>query len=53
MKVEVEMEAADSQTRLGHSSAEITMSVYAHAMPARDLDAAASLDSALFGGGAL
>lgn len=38
------------QTRLGHSSAEITMSVYAHAMPARDCDAAASLDRALFGG---
>lgn len=38
------------QTRLGHSSAEITMSVYAHAMPARDCDAAASLDRDLFGG---
>lgn len=36
------------QMRLGHSSAEITMSCYAHAIPLSDGAAAASLDSALF-----
>lgn len=36
------------QMRLGHSSAEITMSCYAHAIPLSDGNAAAALDSALF-----
>lgn len=36
------------QMRLGHSSAEITMSCYAHAIPLSDGMAAASLDTALF-----
>lgn len=36
------------QMRLGHSSAEITMSCYAHAIPLSDGMAAASLDAALF-----
>lgn len=36
------------QMRLGHSSAEITMSCYAHAIPLSDGAAAASLDAALF-----
>lgn len=37
------------QTRLGHSSAEVTMSIYAHAIPQSDSVAAAALDSELFG----
>ncbi|MBR3325905.1 MAG: site-specific integrase [Atopobiaceae bacterium] len=37
------------QTRLGHSSAEVTMSIYAHAIPQSDSMAAAALDSELFG----
>lgn len=36
------------QTRLGHSSAEVTMSIYAHAIPQSDGLVAAALDSALF-----
>lgn len=36
------------QMRLGHASAEITMSCYAHALPLSDGNAASSLDSALF-----
>lgn len=36
------------QMRLGHASAEITMSCYAHALPLSDGNAANSLDSALF-----
>lgn len=37
------------QMRLGHSSAEITMSCYAHAIPLSDTNAAESIDSSLFG----
>ena len=37
------------QMRLGHASAEITMSCYAHAIPLADTAAAANLDAALFG----
>lgn len=37
------------QMRLGHSSADITMSVYAHAIPLSDGTAAAALDTSLFG----
>lgn len=37
------------QMRLGHSSAEITMSCYAHAIPLSDANAAESIDSSLFG----
>lgn len=37
------------QMRLGHSSADITMSCYAHAIPLSDTNAAASIDSSLFG----
>lgn len=37
------------QMRLGHSSAEITMSCYAHAIPLSDAPAAAALDERLFG----
>lgn len=37
------------QTRLGHSSAQVTMSIYAHAIPQSDSMAAAALDSELFG----
>jgi integrase len=37
------------QMRLGHSSAEITMSCYAHAIPLSDGAAASSLDVSLFG----
>jgi integrase len=37
------------QMRLGHSSAEITMSCYAHAIPLSDGAAASSLDTSLFG----
>lgn len=36
------------QMRLGHSSAEITMSCYAHALPMADSSAATLLDSSLF-----
>ncbi len=36
------------QMRLGHSSAEITMSCYAHAIPLSDSAYASSLDSSLF-----
>lgn len=36
------------QMRLGHSSADITMSCYAHAIPLSDGPAAASLDTSLF-----
>ena len=39
------------QTRLGHSSPVITMSVYAHAIPAADRGAANTFDNILFGGG--
>lgn len=39
---------ATDQTRLGHSSAEVTMSIYAHAIPQSD-SMAAALDSELFG----
>ena len=38
-----------TQMRLGHSSAEITLSVYAHAIPLADSAAATSLDATLFG----
>lgn len=38
------------QMRLGHSSADMTMNVYAHAMPRNDVNAASSLDGALLGG---
>lgn len=38
------------QARLGHSSADITMSVYAHAIPMADCAAAVALDASLFGG---
>lgn len=37
------------QMRLGHSSAEITMSCYAHAIPLSDTNAAENIDSSLFG----
>ena len=37
-----------TQMRLGHSSAEITLSIYAHAIPLADSAAAASLDAELF-----
>lgn len=37
------------QTRLGHSSADITMSCYAHAIPLSDTKAAETIDSSLFG----
>lgn len=37
------------QMRLGHSSADITMNCYAHAIPLSDTSAAASIDSSLFG----
>ena len=37
------------QMRLGHSSADITMSCYAHAIPLSDTIAAESIDSSLFG----
>ena len=36
------------QMRLGHSSAEVTMSCYAHALPMADGSAATLLDSTLF-----
>lgn len=36
------------QLRLGHSSADITMSCYAHAIPLSDCHAASALDSKLF-----
>ena len=38
-----------TQMRLGHSSAEITLSIYAHAIPLADNAAAASMDVDLFG----
>jgi integrase len=37
-----------AQMRLGHSSAEVTLSIYAHAIPLADSAAAASLDAELF-----
>lgn len=37
------------QGRLGHSSADITMNIYAHALPRNDVQAAQSIDK-LFGG---
>ena len=37
------------QMRLGHSSAEITISCYAHAIPLSDTNAAESIDYSLFG----
>jgi integrase len=37
------------QMRLGHSSADITMSCYAHAIPLSDTTAAETIDSSLFG----
>lgn len=37
-----------TQMRLGHSSAEITLSIYAHAIPLADSAAASSLDACLF-----
>lgn len=36
------------QTRLGHSTADITLNVYAHAVPATDAKAAKLLDAVLF-----
>ena len=36
------------QMRLGHSSAEVTLSIYAHAIPQADAAAATALDAALF-----
>lgn len=36
------------KTRLGHASAEITLSIYAHAIPHADAPSAALLDGALF-----
>lgn len=37
------------QTRLGHSDAEITLNVYAHAIPKNDAKAGSEIDKALFG----
>ena len=37
-----------TQMRLGHSSAEVTLSIYAHAIPLTASAAAASLDAVLF-----
>ena len=36
------------QMRLGHASAEVTMSCYAHAIPLSDTTAAKALDAELF-----
>lgn len=38
-----------AQMRLGHSSAEITLSIYAHAIPQADSPAAVAIDADLFG----
>lgn len=40
------------QTRLGHSSAMMTLDVYSHAVPRNDMEAACGLDSMLMGAGA-
>lgn len=38
------------QTRLGHSSADITLNIYAHAVPAKDVAAADDFDAKIMGG---
>lgn len=43
------MDVKTVQTRLGHSSAQVTMSIYAHAIQQSDSMAASALDTELFG----